>query len=83
MVIKKKSRSIRWNEACITASLALADLKDLQDEYREWRDNLPENLSTSAVAEKLDDICDLDIDGAIDTVSEAEGLDLPLGFGRD
>lgn len=81
--LKPKSRSSRWNEACIAASIALESLKELQDEYQEWRDNLPENLDSSVIAEKLDAVCDLDIDSAIDTVSEAEGLDLPRGFGRD
>lgn len=80
---KSKSRSTRWSEACIAASIALQDLKDLQDEYQDWLDNLPENLQSSAVSEKLEAVCDLDIEGAIDTVSDAEGMDLPLGFGRD
>jgi hypothetical protein len=28
-------------------------------------------------------VCDLDIASALGTAEEAEGLDLPLGFGRD
>ena len=55
----------------------------MQKEYEEWKDNLPENLQQSPVGEKLEAVCDLDIEGAIEMVSEAEGLDLPLGFGRD
>jgi hypothetical protein len=80
---KSKSRPARWAEACAAASSALQDLKDLHEEYQEWRDGLPENLESSAVAEKLDSVLDLDIDGALDVVSDAEGMDLPLGFGKD
>jgi hypothetical protein len=59
------------------------DLKELQDEYQEWMDNLPENLQNSPVAERLQEVCDLDVDGAQDMIGEAEGIDLPQGFGRD
>jgi hypothetical protein len=62
---------------------ALEELEDLRSQYEEWYDNLPENLQGSAVGDKLENVVGLDIQGAIDTVSEAESLDLPLGFGRD
>lgn len=81
--MSSKSRSARWADACIAATVALQDLKEIQDEYQEWLDNLPENLQASPVSEKLQTVCDLDIDGAIDIVGEAEGVDLPQGFGRD
>jgi hypothetical protein len=80
---KKQSRVDRWNEAASQASAALADLRALQEEYQEWLDNLPENLQSSAVGEKLTTVCELDIEGALDTANEAEGVDLPLGFGKD
>ena len=47
------------------------------------RESLLENLQSNAVAEKLDALCDLDIEGALATVEEAEAIELPLGFGRD
>ena len=80
---KKQSRASRWSDACTTALAALEDLRALQEEYEEWRDNLPENLQQSPVGEKLDAVCELDIESAVDTVSEAEGIDLPRGFGKD
>lgn len=92
---KRLSRAARWADAVNSAQLAksdlddaIAELVDLKTEFEEWRDNLPENLQGSALGEKLDAVCDLDIDrdtimDALDFLDEAEGLDLPLGFGRD
>jgi DNA repair exonuclease SbcCD ATPase subunit len=87
------SRPKRWAKACSDASAALGDLQEaiselqsLQEEYQEWADNLPENLQSSALADKLQTIVDLDlsqIDQIEDLINEAESVDLPLGFGRD
>lgn len=79
----KESRRLRWERAVADALAACEQLQDLQQEYQEWRDNLPENLDSSAVAEKLDAVCDLDLDGVRDTIDEADSLELPQGFGRD
>jgi len=106
---KEKSRTTRWREASTLASekagvvrdaaeeltQALSDLRDVQGEYEEWRDNLPENLQQSALGEKLNAIVDdLDLESAADdpladwssteeVIENAESADLPLGFGRD
>jgi hypothetical protein len=105
---KTKSRSARWSEAVTRAqaaldeirakaeelSSALDDLESVRQEYEEWKGNLPENLQSSALGEKLETVSGLDfesgkseIEGAVDSVSqvldEAEGADLPQGFGRD
>ncbi len=77
------SRPKRWVAACSKAMDGLQELIELQEEYQEWRDNLPEQLESSAVAEKLDTIVDMDLQSALDVVEEADGADLPLGFGRD
>lgn len=87
------SRPKRWNQAVLTARQALSevesafeDLKEIQEEYQEWRDNLPENLEQSPVAEKLDAVVDIELDmdsWVEDTLDEVENVDLPLGFGRD
>ena len=53
---------------------ALAELRTLQAEYQNWRDQLPEPVD-SRTAEFLDEVCALDLD-ALD-------LDLPRSFGRD
>ena len=56
--------------------LAIITLIDLQAEYQAWLDSLPENLQSSAVAEQLEAICELDLDSLQD-------VEPPRGFGRD
>lgn len=65
----RRSRPQRWRDAVQT-------LVDLQAEYRDWLDNLPDSLQESAVAEKLEAICEYDL-------ADLEDLEPPLGFGRD
>jgi hypothetical protein len=62
-------RPARW-------AAATAALLRLQEEYRDWLDNLPPNLESSALAAKLQTIVELDLD-------ELQAVDLPLGYGRD
>lgn len=108
MAKRQPSRPKRWADAVASAreafdavkekaddlATALGELHEVQGEYQEWRDNLPEGLDSTALAEKLDAVIELDIEGVTDdpldswgTVEEvidnAEGIDLPLGFGRD
>lgn len=104
---KPPSRAKRWSAAVAKIQAAIdearraldngleegvAELEELKEEFENWKDNLPENLSQSPLGEKLETVVDLDIDftdltSALDDaeskVSEAEGVDLPLGFGRD
>ena len=79
----KTSRSKRWADAAAKASEGLRELVDVQSEYQDWLDNLPENLQSSALGEKLTAVTELDLQNALDVVEEAEGADLPKGFGRD
>ena len=65
----RRSRPQRWCDAVQT-------LVDLQIEYQDWLDNLPGSLQGSAVAEKLEAVCEYDF-------GDLEALELPLGFGRD
>jgi N-terminal domain of anti-restriction factor ArdC len=65
----RRSRPQRWREA-------VAELVELQGEYRDWLDTLPPSLESSAIAEALRAICDLDL-------SELESVEPPRGFGRD
>ena len=51
-------------------------LLDLQDEYQAWLDNLPDALQESALAHKLEAICELDL-------AELESVEPPRGYGRD
>lgn len=80
---KAPSRTQRWQDAASAAVSALEELKDIQQEYQSWYDNLPENLQSSAVGEKLEAVTNIDLESAYDAAQEAEGADLPLGFGRD
>jgi hypothetical protein len=62
-------RPARW-------TAAVATLLRLQEEYRDWLDNLPTNLESSALADKLQTIVELDLD-------ELQAVELPRGYGRD
>jgi hypothetical protein len=76
---------------------AMSDLRAVQEEFEEWQGNLPESLQSTALGEKLeavtgiriDDYTATDLEHAADlfeidsVLDEAEGADLPQGFGRD
>jgi hypothetical protein len=76
-------------------SACMADLRDIQEEFEEWQGNLPESLSSSPVAEKLEAVTSISIDTDLDlgdairldeitsTLDDCEAADLPQGFGRD
>jgi hypothetical protein len=81
--MKIPSRVERWAKAAADAGEALQTLIELQEEYQNWLDNLPENFQGGALAEKLQTVCDLDLQSALDTANEAENTDLPRGFGKD
>jgi hypothetical protein len=66
---KPRPRPARWNAA-------VAELVDLQSEYRDWLERLPEPLRDTPQADALQAICDLDL-------SEIENVVPPKGFGRD
>lgn len=80
---KKPTRADRWFDAAMRAEDALQELLDIQAEFESWRDNLPESLQSSPVGEKLETICDIDIQSALDAAGEAKDAEPPLGFGRD
>ena len=66
---RRAPRPTRW-------AAAVAALVDLQEEYRVWSDNLPPNLETSSLADKLPTIVELDLE-ALQEISP------PRGYGRD
>lgn len=106
---KSKSRPKRWSDAHQKAetvrdqikelmngplATALGELRDIQSEYQDWLDGLPENLSGSFLAEKLDEVCGIELDSVADApgddwstvdsvVEDCGAVDLPRGFGRD
>ena len=56
----------------------VAAIHGLADEYRDWREALPDNLAESALAEQLDEIS-----GQLEQLADdLDALDLPRGFGR-
>ena len=62
-------RPLRW-------AAAVAALIALQDEYRTWLDNIPNNLEGSRLADKLQAIAELDLE-------ELQAIEPPRGYGRD
>jgi uncharacterized protein (DUF3820 family) len=63
------ARPTRW-------AAAVAALVDLHEEYRAWLENLPQNLESSKLADKLQIIIELDLE-------ELQAIDPPRGYGRD
>ena len=51
-------------------------LVDLQAKYQDWFDNLSDNFQETALAERLEAICEYDF-------GDLETLEPPRGFGRD
>jgi len=64
----RRSRPQRWRDA-------MAELLELQADYQQWLDALPESLADTHTADALRAVCDLDL-------SRLE-VDPPRGFGRD
>jgi hypothetical protein len=64
-----QSREHRWLAAVET-------LQELQAEYQQWLENLPDSLRESPVGQKLEEVCNLDLESLAD-------VDLPRGWGRD
>ena len=65
----RRSRIQRWNDT-------IAAAVDIQAEYAEWLDALPENQRDSALADALRVIVEFDL-------SELQAIEPPRGFGRD
>ena len=64
----RRSRSQRWRDA-------VAELLELQADYQQWLDALPESLADTPTVDALRAVCDLDLSGL--------EIDPPRGFGRD
>ncbi len=77
------SRLKRWSDAVSKASEAIEELIEIQEEYKNWFDNLPENLQSSSVGDKLEAVCDIEIEEAYSIIEEASDAELPLGYGKD
>ncbi len=53
-------------------------LAELLDEWQAWRDRLPEPLTDTEMANRLDELLALR-----ELVEQLEAAELPRGFGRD
>ena len=65
----KRSRAQRWDDA-------VAELLALQAEYTAWHEALPETFASTATAEALQAIIELDLEALADIAP-------PRGYGRD
>ena len=63
----RRSKPQRWRDA-------VEVLLTLQADYREWFDNLPENLLVTSLGNKLQAIAELDLE-------PLQGIDPPRGHG--
>ena len=70
----RRSRPQHWDDAVRT-------LLALQDQYREWREALPESLAGSATAGLLEQVCDLDLSAEPEqrAIYDALGVDSQPG----
>lgn len=51
-----------YNEGASELRDAMSDLNDVREEYCDWLNNLPDNMQSSPVAEKLQTIDDMDFE---------------------
>ena len=65
----RRSRIQRWNDT-------IAAAVELQAEYADWLDALPDSLQDAATADALRAVCDLDL-------TDLQTIVPPRGFGRD
>ena len=65
----RRSKPQRWRDA-------VEVILTLQADYREWFDNLPENLLVTSLGDKLQAITELDLESL-------QAIDPPRGYGRD
>jgi len=80
---KRPSRQDEWSFGCQQIRDGLQTLQEMKSDFESWRDNMPDSLQGGGTYQKLDAICDLDLDSIESTLDEVEAVELPLGFGRD
>ena len=84
MAKKPKSKRQRWGasvdaaiEARDSLEAALHELTELQNEYQERLDGLSEGAEGGPLHEKLEAICDIDLDVDFACIDEAEIVEVP------
>jgi len=78
----KITKQERWNNFCNEAQNATRELREMQEEYEGWRDSLGETGADSTKT-LLEEVCNLELESAVETLETASNLTLPQGFGRD
>jgi hypothetical protein len=79
----RESRAARWQRLAGEAEHDVEELISMQQEFQEAGDSQPDGLQDGPFAQKCNEICDIDLEGALGTLQEASGVEGPLGFGRD
>lgn len=80
---KRESNPQRWSRLVSLAKGALEELEDMRSDYGDKFDAMNEGLKASAYGQRCERMQELDLQSAIETLEEAEGAEVPLGFGRD
>jgi hypothetical protein len=80
---KRLTKAQEWAAACTQAVSALETLEGLRSDWADIYENMTDGLKQTPYGLKLEEMSNLDLQSALNTVQEAEGLDTPLGFGRD
>lgn len=102
--MRRQSRPKRWAAAVSAAQSALTEvvsaadrlreamesLREVQSEYGDWLEDLPDSLRGSELGQRLEAVSDLDLedletdaDSLESRLADAEAAELPRGFGRD
>jgi hypothetical protein len=79
----RESRAAKWQRLAGEAEHDVEELIAIQQEFQEARDSQPDGLQDGPFAQKCNEICDIDLEGALGMLQEANGVEVPLGFGRD
>jgi len=79
----RESRAAAWARVAGEAVANVEELINYQQECEEAKEGQPDGLQDGPFAQKCEEICGIDLQGALDALLEAEGAEVPLGFGRD
>jgi len=74
---KQQSKWDRFQDAASAAHAALEVLMEVHQEYKDWYENMPDGLQASEKGERLCTLCNIDIEGALDTAQEALDAEQP------
>jgi hypothetical protein len=79
----RESRAAAWSRLTREATDAIEQLIEYQSEFEEAAEAQPDRLRDGPFAQKCEQIREIDLASALETLKEAEDAEVPLGFGRD